>query len=140
MNATLVTVAGTVLADPHSRQTPSGIPVTSFRLASTERRRDATGTWVDVHTNYVQVTCWRQMGDRAAACLRRGDHVVVHGRAQVKDWEDKDGLRRTVVDIEAHAFGPDLARNAATVVRPGRVTVAEATPGAERTDEDRSAA
>jgi single-strand DNA-binding protein len=112
-----MTVSGNLVADPQQRQTPSGVPVASFRMASTERRRESGGEWRDVHTSYYQVTCWRALGERVATALRKGDPVVVTGRAYIRTWEKPAGYWHTVVDIDATALGPDLAKTAVEVVR-----------------------
>jgi single-strand DNA-binding protein len=118
VNATTITVSGNLVADPQLRHTPAGVPVASFRLASTERRRDGNaGDWHDVHTSFYQVTCWRATAERAVAALRRGDPVVVIGRQYVRNWEKPPGTWHTIVDIDAAAVGPDLAKTGVTVLR-----------------------
>jgi single-strand DNA-binding protein len=118
VNATLVTVSGNVVADPQLRQTPSGVAVASFRLASTERRRDgAAGEWRDVHTSFYQVTCWRTMAQRVVGSLQKGDAIVVTGKQQVRNWQNPEGVWHTIVDIEASSIGPDLSRVGATLQR-----------------------
>jgi single-strand DNA-binding protein len=116
MSAT-VTVTGNLTHDPTSRTTAQGHFVTTFRMATTARRRTPAGEWVDGATTYYKVTCWRGKGERAARCLRRGDAVIVHGRQEQKEWTDRSGQVRTDIEIEAEAFGPDLARVVATVER-----------------------
>ena len=109
MNETVVTVAGNVAAEPRTRLTASGVRVTSFRLASTERRyHKELNAWRDGETVYCTVTCWRAMAENVAESVKKGQPMVVHGRLRVSTYEDKDGVSRTSVEIEARSLGHDL--------------------------------
>jgi single-strand DNA-binding protein len=110
VNETVVTVAGNVAAEPRSRVIANGARVASFRLAATERRYDkAIGEWRDGDTVYYTVTCWRRMAENVASSVRKGQPMVVSGRLRVSTYEDKEGVLRTSVDIDARALGHDLA-------------------------------
>lgn len=112
MNETHVTVAGRLVADPMVRNTGSGQPFTTFRVASTVRRWNAkTNEFEDANTNFVNVTAWRSLGANIASSLHRGDPVVVTGRLKVAQWTRKLGeleVGVTSVDIDANAVGHDL--------------------------------
>lgn len=117
----LITLVGNLVADPRLNHTKDGHAVASFRIASTPRRFDrAAGEWRDGETWFVNVTCWRGLAENAAATLRRGHSVVVHGRLAVKTYETREGERRESLEIDAMAVGPDLARAVAEVRRPQR--------------------
>jgi single-strand DNA-binding protein len=119
MNDTFVTLVGNVVTDISSNTTPSGIETASFRMATTSRRYDkGISAWVDGDTSYVRVTCWRRMARHVTESLRKGEPVVVHGTLRVRDWEDRDGQRRTSVEIDAHSLGHDLARGTTRFQRP----------------------
>jgi single-strand DNA-binding protein len=119
VNNTLVTVVGNVATEPERRDTPTG-PVTSFRLASTDRRYDRpSGMWQNAHTSFYRVSCWHGLAGRAATHLSKGDPVVVVGRLQVKEWQ-RDGRTGLSVEIDADNLGPDLRRIGATVLRTPR--------------------
>jgi single-strand DNA-binding protein len=120
---TYVTVQGNLVADPNARSTASGATVVHFRLASSGRRFDkASGEFRDGDTLYIAVSCWRSLGVNVLASLRRGDSVVVHGRLLHRTYDDKQGNRRSVHEIDAVAVGPDLSRCAADLRRPARAT------------------
>ncbi len=107
---TRLTVAGNVVDTPQRRVLDNGTSVTSFRVASTARRRDReTGAWTDSDSLFVRVTCWRQLGDNAARSLIKGDPVVVYGRYFSRQYE-KEEQKRTAYDLEAYAIGHDLSR------------------------------
>lgn len=113
MNETMVTVVGNVVSDPTLRVTSGGVKVTSFRLASTERRYDrGVGGWCDGDTIYWSVSCWRRSAENVADSLAKGQPVVVHGRLRERAYE-VEGQRRTSLEIEATTVGHDLSRGVA---------------------------
>lgn len=107
MNTPIV-VIGTVATDPKPIITQSGVPICSFRLASSERRFDrAQQRWVDGETNWFGVTVFRALADHARESLRKGERVIVSGRLRVRRWENEE-RSGTAVEIEAEALGHDL--------------------------------
>jgi single-strand DNA-binding protein len=119
VNETIVTVVGNVAQEPRMRVTSAGARVSSFRLASTERRFNRQlGGWRDGDTTFYTVTCWRTMAENVFESLKTGQPVVVQGRLRTSSYE-KDGQRRTSVEIEASAVGHDLARGVSTFIKAG---------------------
>jgi single-strand DNA-binding protein len=131
MRQTPVTVVGTLVSDMRPRRVgQDGTLVLNFRIASNERRLDkASESWVDGESLYLSVNCWRRLAENAAS-LVKGDPVIVSGKLRTREWTTEQGERRSVVELEASAIGPDLARCAATVRKQRR----EQQPGAG--DED----
>lgn len=118
MYETYLTVVGTIVSKPDKRRTLDGTSIVSFRMASNERRMDrATGEWGAGDSLYVGVTCWRGLADNAHATLLLGDPVIVRGRLLTREFEDREGRRRSVIELEATAVGPNLLRATANVVR-----------------------
>ena len=111
-NEAHVSLAGYVAGEPsYQKVGQSQIPKLTLRVSWTNRRRDsATGEWVDGNRSFVNVICWRQLAENVSTCLRRGDPVVVRGRLDVRSFTGRDGQRRTAVDVDASAVGPDLNR------------------------------
>lgn len=122
MKETPVTVVGTLVSDMRPRRVgPDGTLVLNFRVACTERRFDkASEAWVDGDSLYLSVNCWRRLAENAAS-LVKGDPVIVSGKLRTREWITEQGDRRSVVELEANAVGPDLARCAATVRKQRRV-------------------
>ena len=111
MNETMVTLVGHVATEPALRITTGGARVTSFRLASTERRFDkGVNDWRDAYTTFFTVTTWRTMAENVCTSVKKGQPVVVHGRLRDSSYEAKDGQWRTVLEVEAFALGHDLSR------------------------------
>jgi single-strand DNA-binding protein len=119
-----ITITGVVGTDPHHHVTNQGLPITSFRLASTRRYFDrAKGSWEDGETNWYTVSAFRQLASNASQSIRKGERVVVSGRLRLRAWEtgEKSG---TAVEIEADAIGHDLSWGVTsyTKVRNARAT------------------
>jgi single-strand DNA-binding protein len=120
MNETTVTLVGNVATEVKYRETASGIPSASFRLASTARRWDRErGLWVDAGTSFYTVWAWRWLAGNVSTSIGVGDPVVVHGRMRIREWE-KDGQRYTTVEIDATALGHDLSRGTSVFRRASR--------------------
>ncbi|MGH3824204.1 MAG: single-stranded DNA-binding protein [Pseudonocardiaceae bacterium] len=114
-----MTVVGTLVSDMKPRRVgPDGTLVLNFRVACNERRFDsASESWVNGESLYLSVSCWRRLAENAAS-LVKGDPVIVRGKLRTREWTTDQGERRSVVELEASAIGPDLARCAATVRKP----------------------
>jgi single-strand DNA-binding protein len=105
-NIYLTGVVGTV---PRSLVTGEGLSITSFRLASSQRKFDrAENKWVNGETNWFTVTSFRLLANNVANSIHLGDHVVASGRLRVRSWEngEKSGIS---VELEAEAVGHDLS-------------------------------
>ena len=110
MNETVVTLIGNVATDVRSTTSQAGVPISSFRIASTTRRFERGKGWTDLDTIYVTVVCWRALAENVAASLSKGDPVVVSGRLRMRQWTADDGRAGTSVELEASAAGHDLNR------------------------------
>lgn len=123
MNETVVTVVGHVASDPQMRATTSGVKVVGFRLACTERRFDRSlSAWRDGDTMFFTVSCWRSAAENVADSVSKGQPLIVHGRLKARAYDDKDGVRRLSMEIDASAVGHDLTRGVAhfTKASPAR--------------------
>ncbi|MEU3279154.1 single-stranded DNA-binding protein [Streptomyces antibioticus] len=120
---TLVTVVGNLTADPELRHTASGLPVTGFTIASTPRVFDRErNEFVDGEPLFLRCSIWRQAAENVAQSLTKGARVIVTGRLKQRTFDDKEGIRRTVVEIDAEEIAASLtyARAAVTkTYRPG---------------------
>jgi single-strand DNA-binding protein len=126
MNEISSTVLGNVASEPRHVVPQDGPARTSFRLASTTTRFDARlQGYVDGHTTWLTVTCWRGLAFNVAQSLVKGQPVIVHGTLHVREWSEGDRSGREV-EIDAVAIGHDLRR--------GRASFAKVTrPVADRT-------
>ena len=118
---TPITVVGNLVADPELRFTPSGQPVATFRVASTPRIRDnATNEWKDGDSLFLTCNVWRQAAENVAESLQRGMRVIVTGRLKQRNYETKEGEKRTVYEVEVDDVGPSLRNASAKVNRASR--------------------
>jgi single-strand DNA-binding protein len=118
---TPITVVGNLVADPELRFTSSGQPVATFRIASTPRVMDrATNEWKDGDSLFLSCNVWRQAAENVAESLQRGMRVIVTGRLKQRNYETKEGEKRTVYEVEVDDVGPSLRNASAKVNRAAR--------------------
>jgi len=121
-NDTTITIVGNLTADPELRFTPTGDACVNFSIASTPRRYDKTrGEWVDGETLFLRGTCWRDQASNLAESLHKGQRVIALGRLRQSTWE-KDGEKRTSIDLDVDEIGPSLRWATARVTRVSRDT------------------
>ena len=113
-------VVGNLTDDPELRYTANGAAVANFRVAYSTRIRDAAGNWTDGETSFFTVNCWRALAENAAETLTRGTRVVVTGRLKQRSWENQEGEKRTVVELEVDEIGPSLRYAQASVRKVDR--------------------
>lgn len=129
-----VCFTGFVATDPIHWPNEDGRSKATLRVAYTPRYVNrGTGEWTDSPTSFVSVTCWRKLADNVALCVRKGEPVVIRGRLQVRQFDDKNGNPRVSVDVDAQSIGHDLSRGVALFQRTRRVP-ADAAEGATDTD------
>jgi single-strand DNA-binding protein len=135
MFETPLTVVGNIVNDPIRRRVGDQ-EVLKFRVASNSRRRGADGNWEAGNSLFVTVNCWGRLVTGVGASLGKGSAVIVVGHIHTSEYEDRDGIRRSTLEMRATSVGPDLSRCIARVekmVPPGTDTGTSPTtePGAE---------
>ncbi|GGY67100.1 single-stranded DNA-binding protein [Streptomyces omiyaensis] len=115
---TVITVVGNLVDDPELRFTPSGAAVAKFRVASTPRTFDRqTNEWKDGESLFLTCSVWRQAAENVAESLQRGMRVVVQGRLKQRSYEDNQGVKRTVFELDVEEVGPSLRNATAKVTK-----------------------
>ena len=115
---TIITLVGNLTADPELRFTPSGAAVANFTVASTPRTFDRqTSEWKDGDAMFLNCSVWRQAAENVAESLTKGTRVIVQGRLKSRSYDDREGNRRTVFEVDVDEVGPSLARATAVVTR-----------------------
>ena len=118
---TVITVVGNLVEDPELRFTPSGAAVAAFRIASTPSRFNKdTSKWEDGDSLFLRCSVWRQAAENVAESLQRGMRVIVQGRLKQREWETKEGEKRTSYEIDVDEVGPSLKFATAKVVKTQR--------------------
>ena len=92
-----VILVGNLTRDPELRETPNGVAVCSFSIAV---QRDFAGADGNKETDFFNVTVWRKTADVCGKYLKKGNKVAVIGSLQNRSYEDKDGIKRTVTEIQ----------------------------------------
>lgn len=113
-----VTIVGNLTKDPELRFTTGGKGVASFGLA-VNRRYQVNGEWQD-QTSYFNIVAWGQLGENVASSLTKGMRVVVSGRLEQREYQNREGEKRTSIEINADEIGPSLRWATASVERNPR--------------------
>jgi single-strand DNA-binding protein len=104
----VVVLIGRMVADPELRYTPSGLAVTSFRIA-VDRRFKKEG---EQTADFIDVVAWKQSAEFAANYLTKGRLVGVEGRLQQRSWVQQDGQKRSKIEVVANSLqGLDKPRD-----------------------------
>ena len=119
-NETTITVIGNLTSDPELRFTPSGSAVANFTVASTPRTFDRTSNeWKDGEPLFLRCSVWREVAENVAETLTKGMRVILSGDLKQRSYE-KDGEKRTVIELEVQEIGPSLRYANAKVNRTQR--------------------
>jgi single-strand DNA-binding protein len=92
-----VILVGNLTSDPELRYIPSGTAVTELRMAINDRRKTASGEWVE-ETTFVDVTLWGRTAEIATEYLSKGSNVLIEGRLKLDTWE-KDGKKNSKLRV-----------------------------------------
>jgi single-strand DNA-binding protein len=128
MNDTHITIVGNVVDEPRLRTTSAGVPVASFRIASTARKFDREqARWVDSERLFATVTCWRALARNVAVSVKKGQPILATGRLYSREYT-KDEATRISYELDAEAVGHDLSRGTSEftkVIRPVAVSTVD---------------
>lgn len=119
MFETPMTVVGRIVTDLR-RRVVADQEVISFRVASNSRRRTPEGAWEPGNSLYITVNCWGRLVTGVGAALYKGAPVIVAGVVHTSEYEDKEGIKRSSLEMRASSVGPDLARVVARIELPPR--------------------
>lgn len=94
-----ITIIGRLTRDPELRFTQAGTAVLNFTAAVDRDIADDNG---DRETDFIDCAAWDKKANFVNDYFLKGDMIVVSGRLQLRDWEDKDGNKRRSAEILAH--------------------------------------
>ena len=114
------TISGNLGADPELRFTKSGVAFVKLRVAVTERKKQADGTWTDGDTLWMDVSAWNNLAENCAESLSKGSRVIVTGNLKPRTFEKKDGTIGTAIELEATDIGPSLVNQAARLSKANK--------------------
>ena len=93
-------IIGNLGADPELRYTPGGKAVTDLRVAVNDNRKGPDGEWIE-ETLWFRVSVWEQQAERLAEQLRKGNKIYAEGQLRAREYEARDGQKRTSLEITA---------------------------------------
>ena len=111
---TFVTIIGRLTGDPEMRFTPSGTGVANFTVAANARFFDKqSNEWKNKPTTFWRCAAWNQgekqrLGENVADALKKGDSVIVRGEIESREYETREGEKRTVMELRVETIGKDL--------------------------------
>ena len=122
------TLIGNLGKDPELRYTGAGQAVASFTMATNENFKNKSGEW-EKRTEWHRIVTWARLAEFCGEHLSKGKQVFVEGRIQTRDWEDREGNKRTTTEINAQrvlllgsradAGDRDMDQRDASEPRPG---------------------
>lgn len=93
-----IILVGNLTRDPELNTTNGGISVCRFAIAVNRQFAAANSTET---VDFFNVSAWRGLGENCAKFLKKGNKVAVSGRVEIRNYDDKDGNKRTSVDVTA---------------------------------------
>jgi single-strand DNA-binding protein len=108
MSLPSITGTARLTDDPELRFTASGKAVAKLRLAFSERKKDDSGNWVDGDNAFLDASVWGDEAEHVAESLQRGMEVLVSGKLRQREYEAKDGTKRTVFELMFVTVAPTL--------------------------------
>jgi single-strand DNA-binding protein len=115
------TFVGNITSDPELRYTQSGLAVANFTIAVQERKFDKTkNEYVDGDTLFMRASVWREFAEHVAGSLTKGTRVIATGKLKQNSFETKEGEKRTSIELDIDAIGPDLRYATASVTRASK--------------------
>jgi len=98
MSVNKVILVGNLGKDPEMRVTQSQMAVCGFSLATTDRRKDASGQWVD-QTEWHKISTFGKVAENCGKYLKKGSQVFIEGQIRTSKWQDKEGKDRYSTEI-----------------------------------------
>ena len=95
----VVAIMGRLVADPELRTTPAGYSVCSFRIACD---RSYVQQGQQRQADFIDIVAWRQQADFVSKYFRKGSMIAVEGSLQTRQYQDKQGSKRTAVEVVAN--------------------------------------
>lgn len=130
MSDSTVTLVGNAAREPELRFTAAGRAVASFGIA-VNRRYQVNNEWQE-QVSFFNVTAWGTLAENAAASIAKGARVIVTGRLEQREYDAKDGTKRTVVEVVADEIGPSLRWARCEVERVERAQAGDGSLSAAR--------
>ena len=96
-------IVGNITRDPELRSTPSGAQVCGFSVAVNRTYKDNSGANQE-SVSFIDCSAWGRAGEIIAQYAKKGSGILVSGRLEQRSWEDKEGQKRSRVEIVVEDF------------------------------------
>ena len=93
-----VILIGNLTADPELKQTQGGVSVSSFNIAVNRRFKGENG---QQDVDFISIVAWRQQAEFVSRYFKKGQAILICGQIQTRPWTDKQGNKRTAVEVVA---------------------------------------
>src|SRR3984885_149913 len=103
MSVNKAILVGRLGRDPETRYTSGGQAVCNFTMATDETYKDRAGER-QKRTEWHRIVVWGKQAEIAQQYLRKGSLIFLEGRIQTRQWDDREGQKRTTVEIVANNF------------------------------------
>lgn len=114
----VVTIVGNLAADPELKFTTNGKAQARIPVATSERFKNDKGEWESRNLTYWNCVAWERMAENVTDSLRKGDKVIVYGKAYTVSWEDnKTGEKRSRMEVQVIEIGAGLSRATGRIER-----------------------
>ncbi len=100
MNLNKAMIIGNLTRDPEVRNTPNGVTVASFAVATNFIWNDQQGQKQE-RVEFHNIVAWRRLAEICGQYLHKGSKVFIEGRLQTRDWVGQDGVKRYRTEIVA---------------------------------------
>lgn len=101
MSVNKVILVGRLGRDPETRYTSGGQAVCNFSMATDRAYKDRTGQ-TQKQTEWHKIVAWGKLAEICQQYLKKGSQIFVEGRIQSRQWDDKEGNKRTSFEIVAN--------------------------------------
>lgn len=98
-----VILMGNITKDIELRNTPSGVTVANFGLATNDPVKKSDGTWENLPT-FHNIVAWKSNAENIAKFFSKGSKILIEGSIKKRDWTDKNGVKRTETEVLLDRF------------------------------------
>jgi len=99
----VIALMGRLVADPELRHTPNGIATCTFRIAVD---RNFVRAGEERKADFIDIVAWRQSAEFVCKYFHKGNMIAVNGSLQTRNYEDKNGNKRTAYEVVADNIRP----------------------------------
>jgi len=116
MSDNTITVVGNITKEPELKFLGSGNAAVKFSIAVNKRRKGKDGEYEE-STSFFDVQAYGTLAENLANSVTKGNRIVVTGEIEQRSWDDKEGNKRSTVEITASEVGPSLRWATAEITR-----------------------